>query len=135
LADVARDRRDIRKPLLKRLEIEPGPTDQYRQKSESPGCLDLATRRFEPESDRPWLRSADRAVEPMRNFGLFLGRRSRGQNAKLAINLHRIGIDDDPMPLARQSERERRLAARRRPCDKHCAPLCRHCAWTPSSFS
>ena len=59
------------------------------------------------------------AVEPMRHARLLRRRRPRGDDAQIAIDLHGIGIDDDAAELLRQRERQRRLAAGGRPCDKH----------------
>ena len=41
------------------------------------------------------LRAADEAVERMRRPRFLLGRRPRGQDAQLAIDLHAVGVDDD----------------------------------------
>ena len=58
-------------------------------------------------------------VEPVRRGRLIGSRRARGEDRKLAIDLHRIGIDDDAVKLARHRERSRRLAAGGGACDKH----------------
>ena len=59
------------------------------------------------------------AIEPVRRAGLLLHRRPRRDDAEIAIDLHGIGVDDDAAGLLRQFERQGRLAAGGRPCDKH----------------
>src|SRR5436190_8927209 len=128
-------RRNLRKALLERLEVETSSAGEYRQQSAAPGCFDLFPCRCKPARDRPRLAAAHAAIKLVRNIGFFFGRRARRQNTKLAIDLHRVGVDDHASPLARHIEGERRLAARGRPCDKHGALVCRHFEWTPSSSS
>ena len=118
-ADLRRDRRHRRKPLGQRLEVEPGAADQDRH---APGGAHLAQGRLdirEPAPDRIVLRRIDMAIEPVRHARLLLRRRPRRDDAQVAIDLHRVGIDDRAADLPRQRERQRRLAARGRPCDKH----------------
>ena len=74
---------------------------------------------LEPAPDRIVLRRVHMAVEPVRHARLLLRRRPRRDDAQVAIDLHRIRIDDRAADLARQRQRQRRLAARGRPCDKH----------------
>ena len=71
----------------------------------------------------------DMAIEPVRRARLLLQRRPRRDDAEIAIDLHGIGVDDDAAGLLRQFERQRRLAAGGRPCDKH--GLAQH----PSEFA
>ena len=59
------------------------------------------------------------AIEPMRYARLFVPGRSRRDDAKVAVDLHGIRIDDDAAGFFREFERQRRLAAGGRPCDKH----------------
>ena len=59
------------------------------------------------------------AVEPVRRTRLLFRRRPRRDDAQIAIDLHGIGVDDDAAGLLRQFERQGRLAAGGRPCDKH----------------
>ena len=58
-------------------------------------------------------------VKPVRRARLLGGGWPVRDDAKLGINLHGIGVDDDAAQLARQLQRKRRLAARRRPADQH----------------
>src|SRR5215472_10453930 len=58
-------------------------------------------------------------VQPVRHERLFLRRRPRRQHMEIAIDLHGIGVDHGAAVLLRKIERERRLAAGGRPCDKH----------------
>src|SRR4029078_9259091 len=46
-------------------------------------------------------------------------RRPRRQHTEIAIDLHGVGVDDDAGACLRELERQRRLAAGGRPCDKH----------------
>ena len=62
---------------------------------------------------------ADMAKQEMRRAGQRGIIWSRRQNARLAIHLHRIGVDECAMDAFRKRERGLRLAARGRPCDKH----------------
>src|SRR5689334_16369289 len=71
------------------------------------------------------------AIEPVRHLGFVLFAGPSGQDSQLAINLHGIGIDDDPTPLMRQRYGQRRLAAGSRSCDKHRSLLQRH-GWMDS---
>src|SRR3954451_3784949 len=58
-------------------------------------------------------------IEPVRH-GRFLFRRwARRDDAQIVIDLHRVGIDNGAAHLACKRQRQRRLAARGRPCDKH----------------
>jgi hypothetical protein len=58
------------------------------------------------------------AEQPVRRQALFLRPGPRAQNFQLGIDLHGVGIDDDPAETPGKLERGGRLAARRRPCDK-----------------
>src|SRR5215472_99526 len=58
-------------------------------------------------------------VQPVRHERLFLRRRPRRQHAEIAVDLHGIGVDHYAAICFREHERERRLAAGGRPCDKH----------------
>jgi uncharacterized protein (DUF433 family) len=50
-------------------------------------------------------------IEPVRHARLVDGRRPRGDERQVAIDLHRIGVDHDAAELLRQGQRQRRLAA------------------------
>src|SRR5215470_11599623 len=63
------------------------------------------------------------AVKQMRHPRFLRRRRARREDAQIAIDLHGIGIDDRAAERLGQHERQRRLAARGRSCDKH-RPLC-----------
>src|SRR5690606_12395979 len=65
------------------------------------------------------------AVEAMGNSSFVVRGGPCRQDAQLAVDLHRIGIDDRTVAGPGQSERKRRLAARRWSCDKNC-PSCTH---------
>ena len=55
----------------------------------------------------------------MRHQRLLLHRRPRRQHAEITVDLHGISADHHAIGLLRQRERQRRLAAGGRPCDKH----------------
>src|SRR6516164_4330392 len=59
------------------------------------------------------------AIEPVRNTRLVLGRGARGHHKQVGIDLHGIGVDHGPTDPFGKIRRQRRLAARGRPCDKH----------------
>jgi len=59
------------------------------------------------------------AVQQMGDARLLRRRRTRRDDAQIAVDLHGIGIDDAAAKLLGQRQRQRRLAARGRPCDKH----------------
>src|SRR5262245_1871389 len=71
------------------------------------------------------------AIEPVRHLGFVSFAGPRGEDSELAIDLHRIGIDDDPASLMRKRYRQRRLAAGGRSCDKHRSLFQRH-GWMDS---
>ena len=71
------------------------------------------------------------AVEPVRHPRLLCRRRPRRDDAQVAIDLHGIGIDDDAAGFLRQRQRQRRLAAGGRPCDKH-RLVCSMSEFTPA---
>ena len=62
-------------------------------------------------------------IEPMRSRRLFIRQRPRRENAKLAIDLKRIGVDDDTVHLPRHVQRQGGLAAGGRSCNKQRALL------------
>ena len=59
-------------------------------------------------------RRIDPPVEPVRHPRLFLGGRTRRDDAQVAVDLHGIGVNDDTAQLFGQRQRQRRFAARRR---------------------
>ena len=115
LADFAGNRRHGGKPSGQRIEIEPGAADHDRRPRRAPRLGQHRGGLLAPAADRKVLRRVDMAVEPVRH-ALFLGRaRPRRDNAQVAIDLHRIGVDDHAAELFGKPERQRRFAARRRP--------------------
>jgi hypothetical protein len=50
------------------------------------------------------------AIQPMRHAPLLLDARPRRDDAQVAIDLHRIGVDDDAAEFFRQRHRQRRFA-------------------------
>ena len=64
----------------------------------------------------------------MRRLPLFGLAGARGEDPEIAIDLHRVGVDDHPAKPLGELERDGRLAARRRARDKQRAihRPCRH---------
>ena len=114
-AQVLRDGRHRRDPLLQQLEVEARSADEDRDTAGGARGRDLAERRLAPPADRAALCRGQDAIEPMRRGGLLGGVRARAQHPQLAVDLHRIGVDDGPAELAREAQRKRRLARGGRP--------------------
>ena len=119
LADVRGHGRHVGKPAQQRLEVEAGAADEDRQPVQRASLDKCGSRILEPGADGTVHRGVAMAVQPVRNARLVVRRRPRGNDAQIAINLHGIRIDDDAAASFGQCQRERRLAAGRRPCDKH----------------
>ena len=114
-----RNRRHRRQPPRQRLEIEPGAAHENRQAVLRPRLSQYRRGIGHPVPRGEIHRGVDMAIEAVRNLCLFLRRRPRRDHPQVAIHLHGIGIDDDAAGFLRQLERQRRLAAGGRPCDKH----------------
>ena len=119
LADFGGHRRHVGKPAQQRLEVEAGAADEDRQLVPRARLGQRRRRVLEPGADRTVHRGVAMAVQPVRNARLVVRRRPRGNDAQVAIDLHGIRIDDDAAAFFGQRQRQRRLAAGRRPCDKH----------------
>src|ERR1044072_3597229 len=84
------------------------------------GCL--GQRSFDiaaPTPDRIVFRGVDKTVKPVRDARLVFRGRTSGQNAQGTIDLPRVGAGDDSAEPFRCRERNGRLAAGGRPCNKH----------------
>ncbi len=76
----------------------------------------------QPTGRRRIDRAVDFAEEPVRRLPFLIGRRTRGEDAEVGIDLHRIGVDDGRAEFVGQSQRRRGLAARRRSCEEERSP-------------
>src|SRR5690242_6477288 len=125
-AHFARNIGDGGEPLDERLEIEAGPPDQDWHAALTCRFGDGRLRRFEPAADRKGLVCRDGAVKAMRGSGLVGFARPRCEQAKLVIELHRIGVDDGTAEPIGKGEGHGGLAARGRPGDKNCLRFSAH---------
>src|SRR6185437_10586040 len=119
LAYIGGDLRHRRQANRQRLEIKPGAADQNRHTVLALRLLKHGREIAQPLAGGIVHAGIDMAVKPVRNARLVPRRRPRGNDAQIAIDLHRVGIDDDAAGSLGKLERQRRLAARGRPCNKH----------------
>ena len=119
IAHFGRDRRHRGETARQRLEVQAGPADEDGQALFRARLRQHLGSIRHPGAGRKIDRCVDMAIEPVRRAGLLLHRRPRRDDAEIAIDLHGIGVDDDSAGLLRQFERQGRLAAGGRPCDKH----------------
>src|SRR6185437_2047800 len=77
--------------------------------------LDIAA----PSAHRIIFPRVNKPEEAMRQASLVVGCRSRRNDAQVTVYLHRVSVDDCAAQIRRDVERERRLAACGRPCNKH----------------
>ena len=103
-ADVGRHRRHRRQPRRQRLEIKPGAADQDWHAALRLRLVEHGGDVAQPLAGRIIHRRIDMTVQPVRRAALVLRRRSRGDDAQIAIDLHRVGIDDVP-PSVRRAPR------------------------------
>ena len=120
---VRRDRRHGRETLGQGLEVEPGAADDDGWTPFPRGLGQHLICFPAPSPGRVVLRGIDMAVQPMRRPRFVRGRRSRGQDPQVAIDLHGIRIDDDAAQLFGQRQRQCRLAAGGRTGQKDSARL------------
>ena len=85
--------RDVRQPVGQRPEIEPGAADEDRQRAVGRVAASTGRGIAALAADRVVHRPVDMAEEPMRRLRLLVRRRPRGQDAQVAVDLHRIGVD------------------------------------------
>ena len=119
LTNGVRHWRHVREPPRQRLEVKSGSSDENRQPSVRLRFREHSRRVANPCARRIIHRGIDMTVKPVRNARLLLNGRTRGDDAQIAIDLHRIRIDDGTAYRFGQIKRQRRLAAGGRPCDKH----------------
>ncbi len=117
-AQSLRHMRNVRETLRERLEIKPGAADKDRQAAarlfeRRRGILQIAP-------DRIIDRAVNMPEQKVRRASLLIWLRPGGQDREVAIDLHRIGIDERSAELFGEVQRKPRLAARRRACDEDC---------------
>ncbi len=118
-ANLRGDRWDCRQPAGQGLEIQPAAAGEYRH---LPLCMHLRQCRTgvrDETPDRIVLRGVHMAVKQMGGTCRLGCAGTRGDDREIAIDLHGIGVDDDAAETFGDGERQRRLAARGRSCDKH----------------
>jgi hypothetical protein len=113
-----RNRRNVRQAAQQGLEIHARPPGEDGQPPLLPQFRQNGARILDVAADGVIHRPVDMAEQPVRHAGFLLGRRSGRDDAEIAVDLHRIGIDHDAAELPRQPDGQRGLAARRRACDE-----------------
>ena len=113
-----RNGRDLGQALGQRLEEQAGAADHDRHGARGPrgGQFDLDL--GQPERDRIGQGRVAMAVERVRGAGEVGRGRPARQDRQVAVDRHRIGVDDGPAEPRARLQRELRLAARRRACDE-----------------
>ena len=114
--------RNIREAIHQRCEIHPRPAAQDRQQPPPPRLLHCGQSLRPPPADAAGRRRGKNSVKPMGRGGFGGGIGPGGNNAQLAINLHRVGVDHHPAARERQIERQRRFAASGGPSHDQGAP-------------
>ena len=119
ISHILRQGRNARQTLFQRLEVEARASDQDWQAARNPEHRELLGHGTDIATDGEILRTVHETIEPVIRRQFIFGRRPRREQMQIAIDLHRIGIDDHPARLLRQTERESRLAACCRTCNEH----------------
>src|SRR5712675_31708 len=117
-ADVDRDRRHGRESRCQRLEIEPGAADEDRHLADAGDLGERLAGVRHILADRIIHRGVHMAVEQMRHARLLGRAGARRDDREVAIDLHRIRVDDRAADPLGEPQRQRRLAARGRPGDE-----------------
>ena len=117
-ADRFRHARNVGEAFGQRAEIEPGAADEQERPGASLRFSENFARALEPAPDREILGAVDLAEQPVRRLPLFGLARARREHPQIAIDLHRVGVDDDAAEPLGESKRDGRLAARRRACNE-----------------
>ena len=117
VADCGWDVGHLGEPREQRAQVEPGAADDDRHPAGFARGGDLGLGEAPPPRDRAALGRVEHAVKPVRrgSFGGQVG--PCGQDAQIAIDLQRVGVDDRAAIGRRQFEREAGFAARRRAGD------------------
>ena len=103
--------RPLRQSAGQRLEVKSGTADHDRHAAERCRLGQYRGDVADPAAHRVILRRVDMAIEPMRRARLLFGRRPRGDDAQIAIDLHRVGIDHDAAEFFGEPQRQRRFSA------------------------
>ena len=110
--------RDVGEALDEGLEVKARAADQDRQAARGARLRQHRCGVAQIVSDGEVHRAVDMAVEPVRRLRLLLWGRSRGEDAQVAVDLHRIRVDDQAAEPRREVEGERRLARGGRACNE-----------------
>ncbi len=105
-------------PLRQRLEIESRAADEDGRAAVAPRLSQRRARGLQPQGNRIIDRRVDMAEQAVRRSRLLLDCGPRGKNAQIAIDLHRIGVDEDAAGRQREPQRQRGFAARGRSRDQ-----------------
>ena len=109
LAHLVRHGRHVGQPFRQRLEIEARSADEDRQLPALDVLQDL-DRVGDVAADGEIHGGIHVAVEPVRSLGLFLRRGAGGDDAKVAIDLHGIGVDHHAVEALSQFDAQCGLA-------------------------
>ncbi len=121
-----RNIRNCGEPVFQCTEIEPCTTGYDRHLTRAQRRRYLGGCRIEPLSHGIRLSSVDRPIEPVGNHCLIGHAWPCRKDLQVTIKLHGIGIDDNAIEGTGKLEGNRRLARRRRSCNKdHDAPVFR----------
>jgi phosphoserine phosphatase len=113
------DRWDGGEPTRQGLQIEAGPANHDGQQTAARGLFEDGRDVPQPTADRISFRSVDMTKQSMRDQCLLGGAGPGCEDAQITIDLHGIRVDNDPAESLGNSNGEGRLAACRRPRDKH----------------
>jgi hypothetical protein len=122
LTDLRWNRWYRRQALREDIEVKARSSDEDRNATIGTHAFECSARIVLIAANRITVRHRHVAVKQMRRALLVFDRRPRRQNTQLAIDLHGVGIDHGAADALGQRKRERRLAARGRPCNKHGVP-------------
>ena len=118
LPDICRNLGNGREPFGKRPEVEARAADNDGQTSAPCDVAHRRRRKHRPAARRERRGGVRDAVEVMGHARFFRFGRPGGQHPHLAVTLHGVGVDDLAAQPFGKVERQGRLAACGRPCNK-----------------
>jgi phosphoserine phosphatase len=101
---------DICESLCEGIEVKPRTADENDLAGGIGGGQDLGDGR-QPLAGREAMTGRDRTIEPVLGEELVFDAGAGGDDAQRVVDLHGVGIDDEPLPLLSARERQGRLAA------------------------
>ena len=116
-ANIGRNIWNLVKASHQRPQVQSGATDQDRQLSAGVTGSDYIERFLAPGSCRATFATTENTVEMMGNCRLVTGIWAGSHQFQIAVDLHRIRIDDLTVKRLSYLERQSGFAARRRPTD------------------